>query len=302
MRKTCLSLLAAANCLLVSTAVHAQFADSLVAYSPGTGASASFTNPNTALGEPSRVNPFGESTDPFNPPYGTNQVVSLGAGGLLTVQFNASIVNDSSHPFGLDFIVFGNAGFVITNGDFSGGGITDGSLFSDNTGTTRVSVSLDNVTYYTLNPALAPTVDGLFPTDSNGNFQQPANPSLTNADFSGRGLAGIRALYGSSAGGTGFDLAWAQDGSGNNVSLPGINFVRIEVLSGKSEIDGFAVVPEPVSWVIALGGALLVWGARAAGVRCSAARRAADGTNPSLSVSCGVGGTPADEPRMLPES
>src|SRR6185503_3617029 len=104
-----------------------------------------------------------------------------------TVQFGAPIVNDPSHPFGLDFIVFGNAGFDITNGDFSGGGITDGSLFSNNNGTTRVSVSLDNVTYYTLNPALAPAVDGLFPTDGSGNFQQPANPSLTNSDFSGQG-------------------------------------------------------------------------------------------------------------------
>jgi hypothetical protein len=307
MRKKYLPLLVAGGCLFASTAARAQFADSVVAYSPGTGASASFTNPNTALGEPSRINPFGESVDPFNPPYGTNQVVSLGAGGLLTVQFGTPIVNDPSHPFGLDFVIFGNSGFAITNGDFSGGGITDGSLFSNNTGTTRVSVSLDNITYYALNPAVAPTVDGLFPTDSNGNFLQPANPALTNADFSGQDLAGIRTLYAGSAGGTGFDLAWAQDGGGNSVTLPGINFVRVEVLSGKSEIDGIAAVPEPASWVIALAGALLIWGARAACVRLPAARRATGSshpTNPPLALSFSVGRPLMEtrEPALLPES
>ena len=261
MRKKHLPLLAAAG-LFAFTRAHAQFADSVVAYSSGTGVSAGFTNPGMALGAPSQVNPFGEGTDPFNPPYGTNQIVSVGAGGLLTVQFNSPVVNDPSHPFGLDFIIFGNSGFVITNGDFSGGGITDGSLFSNNAGTTRVSVSLDNITYYTLDAARAPVVDGLFPTDGTGSFQQPVNPSLTNADFSGQGLAGIRALYGGSAGGVGFDLDWARDGSGNNVSLAGINFVRVEVLTGKSEIDGFAAVPEPASWTLILFGALGLSSAR----------------------------------------
>ena len=134
--------------IILTTASHAQFADSVASYTPGSGVGANFTNPAAALGEPSRVNPFGESVDPFNPPYGTNQVVSLGAGGSLTLRLDRPILNDPSHPFGVDFIVFGNAGFVITNGDFSGGGVTDGSLFGDNLGATRLSVSLDNVTYY----------------------------------------------------------------------------------------------------------------------------------------------------------
>ena len=224
--------------------LNAQYADSVVGYSPGSGVTGSFLNPSAALGGPSRTNPFGESVDPFNPPYGTNQIVSIGTNGFLTLQFDRPILNDPANPFGLDFIVFGNAGFTITNGDFTGGGITDGSLFSHNTGSTRVSVSLDNVTYYTLDPLLALTVDGLFPTDTTGNFQRAVDPALRTADFSGRSLSGIRALYNGSGGGTGFDLAWAQDTSGHSVVLPSASFVRIEVLSGKSEIDAIAAARE----------------------------------------------------------
>ena len=245
--------------IILTTASHAQFADSVASYTPGSGVGANFTNPAAALGEPSRVNPFGESVDPFNPPYGTNQVVSLGAGGSLTLRLDRPILNDPSHPFGVDFIVFGNAGFVITNGDFSGGGVTDGSLFGDNLGATHLSVSLDNVTYYTLNPALAPTVDNLFPSDSRGDFEMPTSPSLSNRDFSGKDLAGIRALYAGSGGGAGFDLAWAQDTNGGSVNLAGANYLRIDVLSGKSDIDAVSVVPEPAAWALLGAGTGLIW-------------------------------------------
>jgi hypothetical protein len=265
MQQVRLSWLAAAGLLSVSC-LRAQYADSVVAYNPGVGFSAGYTNATAALGSPSRqtLDPdptFGGTfpVDPFSPPYLSSQVVSIGTGGSLTVRLDTPALNDPAHPFGVDFILFGDSGFIITNGNFSGGGVTDGSLFANNNGATRVSVSLDNVTYYALNPALAPNVDGLFPTDGNGDFQRPVNPALAGADFSGKDLAGIRGLYGGSGGGTGFDIAWAQDNNGNRVTLPGIQFVRVDVLSDKSEIDGFAVVPEPATW--ALGGFLsgILW-------------------------------------------
>lgn len=244
----------------------AGFADRVIEYNPGTGfatefgSGLGFTNINAVLGEPSRVTPgqFGGPVDPFNPPFLREQLLSIGAGGSLIVHLDSPILNDSTHFFGLDFLIFGNAGFIITNGNFVGGGITDGSLFAANPGTTRVSVSADNVRYLTLDPSVAPMVDGLFPTDGLGDFRLSVNPTLGNSSFSGLGISGIRSLYAGSAGGTGYDLSWALDESGRRVGIDSASYLRIDVLSGASEIDGFAVVPEPSQCLLLAFGTLLV--------------------------------------------
>src|SRR5262249_53010425 len=129
----------------------------------------------------------------------------------------------------------------------SGGGITDGSFFTGGTSISRISVSADGITFYTLNPSLAPQIDGLFPTDGSGNPLAAVNPGLTSSSFAGKGLADIQSLYAGSAGGIGFDLSEAQDGMGNPVSMPVANYVRISVLSDAAYIDGVSVVPEPAS-------------------------------------------------------
>ncbi len=249
MKKTRLFALVAASALSITlnTAfADDNFAKSVVSYSPGTGASAGYTNPATALGAPSQINPYTEAVDPFDPPYGTAQIVSLGAGGALTIKFDDSVHNRSRNPFGIDFIVFGNSGFIITNDydlvnyDWIGTPATDGSLFANNTGATRVSVSRDGKKFYVLNPAA--TADGLFPTDGVGDPAVPVNPALTAADFPGATLADMRALYQGSAGGTGYDISTARDEKGRRVSLSSIKYVRIEVISGKAEIDAFSAV------------------------------------------------------------
>ena len=252
MKKIRSSVLALASVFVTFTS-HAQFADSVVAYSPGTGVNSAYTNPASALGEPSRVIPgtFGGPVDPFSPPFLPNQLVSVGAGGSLTVTFGKPVLNHPKNRFGIDFIIFGNSGFIITNDfDFTtfqyvGTPATDGSLFGNNTGVTRVSVSRDGVNFYELNPALAPTVDGLCPTDGSGDFHTPTDPTLTQSDFVGLTLNEIRAFYLGSAGGTGYDIAWAQDANGKSVRLPEISYARIEVLSGKSEVDGLVSVFTP---------------------------------------------------------
>ncbi len=263
MKKLRSSLLAIAG-LFVAFTSPAQFADAVVSYSPGTGFQAGFNSPASALGELSRVTPglYGGPVDPFNPAYLSSQLVSVGTGGSLTVQFNSPVLNRVGNPFGLDFNIFGNAGFIITN-EFDlnthtwiGTPATDGSLFGADATATRVSVSADGVNFFTLNPALAPTVDGLSPTDGRGDFALPMNPSLSGTSFAGLDLADIRSRYNGSGGGAGFDIAWAQDGSGNSVSLASISFVRVEVLGGNAEIDGFAVVPEPASLSLLVPGLL----------------------------------------------
>lgn len=239
----------------------AGFASKIINYSPGSGVQAGYTNPDSALGEPSRITPgqFGGPVDPFSPPYLAEQVVSIGAGGSLVLGFDSPIPNDPTHLFGLDFIVYGNSGFQIINGDFSGGGITDGSLFGNNTGSTRVSVSADGAQFYELTPSLAPVIDGPFPIDGGGNFFRPLNPNLTGSAFAGKDLAGIRQLYDGSAGGSGYDISWARDSSGNPANLSSIQYVRLDVLSGVAEIDGVSAVPEPTTMALMVTLGMCAW-------------------------------------------
>ncbi len=254
MRKHLVGSLAVAGAL----AAQAQFAGNVISYAPGSGAAAGFDQPASALGEPSRftVHQFGGPVDPTNPPFLAEQIVSIGAGGFLTLQFSGPVRNDAGNPYGLDFIVYGNAGFILT--DFEAG-ITSGELFGAAApGSTRVSVSADNAQYFTLDLSLAPTVDRYFPTDGAGTFGVPVNPAWANATaFAGGDLADIRSAYGGSAGGAGFDIGWARDGGGNPVHLSEIQFVRIDVTGGAVEVDGVAAVPEPSTWALLGAGALL---------------------------------------------
>ena len=246
MKKISIVLLAVAG-IVINSPAATNYAARVISYDPGVGFAAGYTNTDAVLGEPSRVNPFGDTTDPFDPPYGKGQILSIGEGGWLTIEFDRPVHNAPHNPFGLDFIIFGNSGFIITN-DFDlttfnwiGTPATDGSLFANNTGVTRVSVSKNGTDFFVLDSQQAPIVDGLFPTDGSGDFRVPVNPQLTASDFAGTTLEDIRALYRSSGGGNGYDIDWANIHRGN-AELSWIRYVRVEVLSGKSEIDGFAAV------------------------------------------------------------
>jgi hypothetical protein len=242
---------ALAGLLLVRFVSYAQFANGIISYIPGSGFSPNFTNSNAALGAPAS----GSGTTPFAPPFSTSQLVSIGAGGSLTLQFNSPIINNPANPYGIDMMIFGNSFFVITSGSGSSA-ITSGAIFTS-TVSTRVEVSADGSSWFTLDPGLAPNVGTLFPTDGAGNPAVPVNPALTSADFNGLNLSGIRALYGGSAGGAGFDLSWARDGNGNSVDLQSASFLRIDVLNGRTQIDAVSAVPEPGAWMMtAIAGVL----------------------------------------------
>ena len=259
-------LAATAASLLPLPHTHARgFASAAVDYQSGAGyatdwqTGAGYTNVGAALGPPARVTvdpdpQFGGTfpVDPFSPPYLRTQLLSIGQGGSVTLELGPPALNDPAHRFGIDFIVFGSTGFLITNGNFTGGGITDGSLLGAQTGTTRVEVSQDGAVFYELAPSLAPVFDSYLPTDGAGDFFTAANPLLGEADFNGRDLGAIRGRYAGSAGGTGYDLAWARDAQGNPVPLDSASHVRLSVLSGHAEVDAVVVVPEPDSATLLL--------------------------------------------------
>ena len=235
----------------LSSAQSDIFADRVTSYEPGIGfavegsSGLGYTNANSALGAPSVETPgeFGGPVTPFAPPYLREQLLSIGADGHLILEFDPPIFNHPANPFGMDLILYGNAGFIITNGNYSGGGITDGSLFGQAAdGVSRLSVSADGATWHLLDETLAPVADGLFPSDGKGRFGAPINPLLRPADFADADLSQIRRLYQNSAGGTGYDLDWARDADGRPVSLPWARFIRIDVLRDKVEIDAAASV------------------------------------------------------------
>ena len=243
MLKNQIRALALVGAVLVPNVLQAQFASSVVSYNSGTGFAAGFTNASAALGAPTA----GASVTPFAPPSSKSQIVSIGAGGQITLQFNSPILNNANAPYGVSFLVFANSFFISSGGNVSG-------LFSHAVSAV-VQVSADDSTWYTLNPALAPAPGQLFPTDGNGNPLLPVNPALALNNFTGDNLAGIRSLYAGSAGGTGYDLSWAEDSGGNSVDLPDADFVRIEVQSGVLDLDAISEVPETMStvWLLAVG-------------------------------------------------
>ncbi|MDP7584190.1 MAG: hypothetical protein QF920_00175, partial [Verrucomicrobiota bacterium] len=227
-----------------------QFAAEVVSYKSGVGfatdwsTGAGYTNKDAIVGPPARETPgkWGGPITPFSPPYLIGQILSIGEGGEVTLKFSKPIRDESINPFGLDFLVFGGSGFTITNGDFGGGGITDGTLFGQADGETRVSVSADGDAWFVLDPKRAPAFDAYHPTDGSGDFGLPVNPALAKGDFAGGGLAMFTELYDGSGGGTGYDLGWAVDAAGKPVALGQVRFVRLEVLSGKAEIDAVSDV------------------------------------------------------------
>ena len=223
------------------------WADIMVDYVQGSspGPAAGYTNPSVALGSPERITgegAFPNVVSPFSPPFLNTEIVSIGAGGSLTLQFNTPVTDDPANPFGIDLIVFGNAGFIDVG--FPGG--IAGGLFGADGG--QIHVSADGKNWMAIPGSSA---DGLYPAlgylDSGpydaragrveSNFTQPVNPTLLLSDFTGLNHEQIVALYGGSGGGFGIDLA--------SVGLSAINLIRIVNPAGSGvnvEIDAVSDV------------------------------------------------------------
>lgn len=238
------------------------WADSVVQYDAGTDGAVGFDDPTAALGAPTRftspASQFGGPVTPFNPPFGQDEIVSIGEGGSLTVAFDEPVTDDPLNPYGIDLLVFGNAFLGL---DFDAGVATGGIAAEGG----EIEVSTDGVVFV---PVPGVDADGAFPTlgfsditepfpsDAMvpADFTRPVDPSLTIADLTDLTTAEIVAVYGGSGGGAGIDIG--------ALGLSEVSFVRITNPMGAGlspEIDAVVdvrAIPEPAGALVALAGLL----------------------------------------------
>ncbi len=244
--------------LAIGGAAFNPWAHELVDFEMGSGGNPGYPDPNSALGPVDPVTGEGlglhSPLTMFNPPFDTDEVVSLGEGGFITVAFEA-VVDDRT---GADFIVFGNAGFSGAAPSFDVH--TDPAiLFGADGSGSLVEVSLNGTDFF----ALPGTVDDLFPTQPwidagsalPSDFRRPVPSSLTLRDFAGLDFPSAIALYDRSAGGRPFDISGTR--------LSSFRFVRISNITaggdGNLEVDALVIVPEPgTTALIGLGGTLFL--------------------------------------------
>jgi hypothetical protein len=233
--------------VLISGGAFAQswFATGVISYAPGSGAAPGHRSPQSALGEPARMTGYPgslETVTPFQPAYRPDQVVSIGAGGSLTLELGSPATDDPGHRFGIDLIVYGNAFFT----DLIAG--TGTPLMCAGEGG-RIEVSADGVQWMLVPERLAdgplPTMgwmdagpydtsEGQVPTD----VLRATDPAITEQSLEGLSYADVVAAYDGGAGGVGVDLA--------STGLAWARFVRISHAAGQPgspEIDAVAVVP-----------------------------------------------------------
>lgn len=215
------------TCLLLALAASPDpHADSVVDFDAGLGGSAGYNDPATALGPPTRLTVDGEVVTPFVPAWGTEDIVSIGPGGWITLAFDEPVVDHPENPYGIDLLVFGNAGCMDTNwpegviGGFFG---ADGGL---------VEVSPDGTAWHLVEHV---TADAPWPTmaymdapaytfdagSMPSSFVRPIDPAHGLLDTTGLAYDAIVQLYDGSGGGVGIDLA--------PLGLGSIHFVRISV-------------------------------------------------------------------------
>lgn len=243
----CLGVLALSG---VATASH--FATRVVSFSQlGVGI---YGDPQAALGMPA---PWVRDTSPNGgpdqrirtsliygawnvTPEGTPAVVTIRAGGHLTLEFQPPIQDRAGNWFGLDFIVFGNA-FLASNQPMTWQTqplLTNILAAPDFVEPMQVSVSPDGIRWYSYPVSNTSGADGYWPTQAfrwnaqagdwgaMSDFTKPVSPSLTRSQLSGQTLARAIELFDGSGGGTAFDLRpsgfrWVRyiriDGNGGEV-------------------------------------------------------------------------------------
>ncbi len=234
--------------LCFATSAHARespYATQVVAFNPGVGAAFGYTNSSSVLGSPERFTGEGlipQCVTPFQPAFLQNEIVSLGVGGFVTIEFDHDVMNDPRNAYGADLLVFGNAFFTD-----QGGAVIAGLASEPGT----LEVSQDGIVWFAVS-GVGP--ESLFPTqgfldvgaygvvagNAFSDFTKAVDPAHTMKDLVGLDYENLQLHYGNSGGGVGIDLGALQ--------LDWVRFVRARgaTVSGQSpEVDAFAdVSPE----------------------------------------------------------
>jgi hypothetical protein len=222
---------------------------STVVYSSGLNSWGLYDTPGAVLGEPTSWiydddRTYWGETFACSMVYGAWNVTpqdepvitTIGSNVVLIVGFDHPVLDDPANPYGMDFIVFGNAFFsrtVAPGGDPNLAADADmdfvvldgsGSVSSEKV-KVEVAAALNpsnpNDPAYWFTFAYLPA-DGMYPTnrfawDSVTNQWgqpldplKPINPTLKNTHFANLTVSQAIALYDGSAGGTGYDLQWLE--------------------------------------------------------------------------------------------
>ena len=232
-----------------------------------------FNNPTNALGEPKRFvniysgswsgvgysDVYGGVVHPAVPAYGGGMHLSLvppdaedeDRPGYVIIAFDHDVEDDPENPFGVDFIVFGNAG--CTKSSTTGMTAMDDPATCRLTGTGFPEESIVEVAQNPNGPWYGSdrwrTSDGFAPTlghvydpanaDTNlypGNLwwgaptdpTYPVDPRVSFSDCAGLTLAQLCQRYNGSAGGAGYDLA---DVAGLPINAQGRKWFRYVKIS-----------------------------------------------------------------------
>ena len=187
--------------------------------------------------------------------------------GSVTIEFDHPVVDDPRNPFGIDFIVFGNA-LQTLGGNAQVLGTDDPSAVVFTTDSVSgegavVSVSQDGETWFsftngpfadTFAPTLGRLYDPVRPDPvlfegtayTNKYWGRPAHatipvdPKVSGKDFKGRSLAEYATLYDGSAGGTGFDIG----GLGLPCDARGRKWIRFVRVTAPEAADTYQAAPE----------------------------------------------------------
>jgi hypothetical protein len=188
-----------------------------------------YNDANSALGRPTLETtgdgwsvPVEQSVPvvPLYTPFRAFEIVTIGNEGHLTLKFDHRVSDDQNNPYGIDFIVFGQAAQASATGQFWDNGNPEditvgGSIFAE-PGIVAVSQDGNNWFYFSNGPYaddFAPTASYEWDEVADEWAQEldptkPIDPNLTASDMDGITLAEMIGMYDGSAGGTGFDLRW----------------------------------------------------------------------------------------------